>query len=155
MTCPEATAALAQGFAAIAEPGLCVLLDGPVGAGKSFFARSVIQTLMSQNGGVEDVPSPTFTLVQTYELGALDVWHADLYRLTSPDELIELGLEQAFDTALCLIEWPDRLGDLRPEGAIELTLAPDPTDEDRRTVRITAPEHLIDRLKLAIESTAE
>ena len=152
---PGTTAALARALATIAKPGLCVLLNGPVGAGKSFFARSAIQTLMSQNGEVEDVPSPTFTLVQTYELGPLDVWHADLYRLTSPDELIELGLEQAFDTALCLIEWPDRLGDSRPDGAIEITLTPNPTDENHRTARITGPKRLISRLRAVTESTAE
>lgn len=155
MARPEATAALARAFSTIAAPGLCVLLNGPVGAGKSFFARSVIQTLMQRNGEVEDVPSPTFTLVQTYELGSLDVWHADLYRLTNPDELIELGLEQAFDTALCLIEWPDRLGGLRPDGAIEMTLTPSLSGEDRRDMRITGPEHLIGRLQAAMESTAE
>jgi tRNA threonylcarbamoyladenosine biosynthesis protein TsaE len=152
---PEATAALAKALASIAKPGMCVLLQGPVGAGKSFFSRSAIQTLMAQHGGVEDVPSPTFTLVQTYELGPLEVWHADLYRLTSPDELIELGLEDAFDTALCLIEWPDRLGDLRPDGAIEITLTPDITDHARRTVHVTGPQELVDRLKSAMEIIAQ
>ena len=153
LACPQATTALAHAFTKIAEPGLCVLLAGPVGAGKSYFARAAIQALMSQYGGVEDVPSPSFTLVQTYELGTLDVWHADLYRVTNPDELIELGLDQASDTALCLIEWPDRLGDLRPEDVIEITLTPDPTDEERRAVRIEGPKHLIDRLKLAMEAS--
>ena len=155
LACPEATAALARTLTGIAKPGLCVLLDGPVGAGKSYLARTVIQTLMARNGAVEDVPSPTFTLVQTYDLGPLDVWHADLYRLTSADELIELGLEQAFDAAFCLIEWPDRLGGLRPDGALEITLTPDPTQEDRRTVQITGPRQLITCLKAVMESPAE
>ncbi|WP_281857431.1 tRNA (adenosine(37)-N6)-threonylcarbamoyltransferase complex ATPase subunit type 1 TsaE [Litoreibacter halocynthiae] len=151
LTSQDATATLARAFAAIATPGLCVLLDGPVGVGKSFFARNVIQTLMAQKGALEDVPSPTFTLVQTYELGPLDVWHADLYRLTDAGELIELGLEQAFDTAMCLVEWPDRLGCLRPDGAVELTLTPDPDHEDRRHVRIDGPTDLITRLSSAME----
>ncbi|SDW71387.1 tRNA (adenosine(37)-N6)-threonylcarbamoyltransferase complex ATPase subunit type 1 TsaE [Litoreibacter albidus] len=150
----DATAQLARAFAALAQPGLCVLLNGPVGAGKSFFARSVIQTLMAKNGAIEDVPSPTFTLVQTYDLGVLDVWHADLYRLGNPDELIELGLDQAFEAAMCLIEWPDRLGDMRPDAATCLTLTPHPTDYDRRHVEITGPRDLITRLEQAMETSA-
>ncbi|MCL4155780.1 UNVERIFIED_CONTAM: hypothetical protein GTU68_043316 [Idotea baltica] len=152
LACPEETAALARALASIATPGLCVLLEGPVGAGKSFFARSAIQALMAQIGGIEDVPSPTFTLVQTYELGPLDVWHADLYRLTTPDELIELGLELAFDTALCLIEWPDRLGDLRPHGALDLVLTPDSLYPDQRRVQISGPADIITRLIAATEN---
>lgn len=148
-----ATARLARAAASCARPGLCILLSGPVGAGKSFFARTLIQSLMARHGAVEDVPSPTFTLVQSYELGPLDVWHADLYRLTSPDELIELGLEQAFDTALCLIEWPDRLGELRPDGAVELTLTPDAVDPEVRHLRVTAPADLINSLQRAMGSS--
>ncbi|EPX77402.1 tRNA (adenosine(37)-N6)-threonylcarbamoyltransferase complex ATPase subunit type 1 TsaE [Litoreibacter arenae] len=146
------TSTMARAFADLAMPGLCILLEGPVGAGKSFFARSVIQNLMARHGGVEDVPSPTFTLVQTYDLGPLEVWHADLYRLTNPDELIELGLDQAFETALCLIEWPDRLGGLHPKGAVTLNLTPDPQNPDRRSARISGPETLVARLRRATES---
>ena len=118
---PAATEALAARFADFASPGLTILLEGPVGAGKSLFARSLIQTLMRRADALEDVPSPTFTLVQTYDVAGLEIWHADLYRLTSPDELIELGLEAAFVEALCLIEWPDRLHDLTPESAVRLS----------------------------------
>ncbi|WP_298259059.1 tRNA (adenosine(37)-N6)-threonylcarbamoyltransferase complex ATPase subunit type 1 TsaE [uncultured Litoreibacter sp.] len=149
---PEATANLANALATQATPGLTVLLEGPVGAGKSYFARCAIQSLMAQTGMIEDVPSPTFTLVQTYELDQLDVWHADLYRLTNPDELIELGLEQAFDTALCLIEWPDRLGDLRPAGALNISLTPDAKDPDRRFVQINGPSEIVTRLIAAMET---
>ncbi|SFR34191.1 tRNA (adenosine(37)-N6)-threonylcarbamoyltransferase complex ATPase subunit type 1 TsaE [Litoreibacter janthinus] len=150
---PDATTHLARAFSTLARSGMCILLEGPVGAGKSFFARALIQTLMAKNGGLEDVPSPTFTLVQSYELGQLDVWHADLYRLTSSDELIELGLDDAFETALCLIEWPERLGDLRPEHAIELTLTPDLHDLTLRHAQITAPVETINSLKKAMESS--
>ncbi len=101
------TAALARRIAAQLGAGDCLLLEGPVGAGKSHFARSLIQSLQEEP---EDVPSPTFTLVQTYETPQADIWHCDLYRLTSPDEVLELGLEDALDHAICLIEWPDRLG---------------------------------------------
>jgi tRNA threonylcarbamoyladenosine biosynthesis protein TsaE len=65
------------------------------------------------------VPSPTFTLVQSYQAD-VEIWHADLYRLSHPDEVLELGLDEAFDSAICLIEWPDRLGSLLPKGAMRL-----------------------------------
>ena len=100
-------------------PGDTVLLSGPVGAGKTHLARAVVQHRL---GRAEDVPSPTFTLVQTYEGEAGEVWHADLYRLTSPDEVLELGLEAAFGTAVCLVEWPDRLGPLAPSDALRIGL---------------------------------
>ena len=76
--------------------GDTVLLSGDVGAGKTALARACIQARLSEIGAVEDVPSPTFTLVQVYELTETQIWHADLYRLTSVDELYELGLDQAF-----------------------------------------------------------
>lgn len=112
---PGATLRLAEALAALAQPGLVVLLDGPVGAGKTTLARQTIQTLLAQAGRMEDIPSPTFTIVQTYEAQHFEVWHADLYRLTSTSELTELGLDEAFDTAFCLIEWPDRLGAEAPD----------------------------------------
>lgn len=98
--------------------GDVVLLSGPIGAGKSCFARALIQGLLAQFDKIEDVPSPTFTLVQVYHAGNLEIWHSDLYRLTSTDEVAELGLFDAFETALCLVEWPDRLGDEAPEHAV-------------------------------------
>lgn len=116
---PAATERLGAWFAPHLRAGDCLLLEGPIGAGKSLFARSFIQ---SRLGRAEDVPSPTFTLVQTYEAD-LEVWHADLYRLSHPDEVFELGLEAAFDTGICLIEWPDRLGRFAPGGALRLVFA--------------------------------
>lgn len=118
---------LAERMLAHLRPGDCVLLEGPVGAGKSFFARALIQAQMRRDGALEDVPSPTFTLVQMYETGAGEIWHADLYRLGSADELEELGLADAFDDAICLVEWPERLGAYRPRRFLKLSfsLAPD------------------------------
>lgn len=112
--------------------GATVLLSGDVGAGKTALARACIQARLSEIGAVEDVPSPTFTLVQVYELTETQIWHADLYRLTSVDELYELGLDQAFEEDICLIEWPDRLGSLRPASALSIQL--DTIDDDARRV---------------------
>ncbi len=114
--------------------GDTVLLSGPVGAGKTELARMFIQARLQGIGALEDVPSPTFTLVQVYDVGSVEIWHADLYRLTSVDELYELGLDAAFGEAVCLIEWPERLGSLRPDAALHLSL--DILDDDRRRVSL-------------------
>lgn len=114
-----ATTRLGAILADLLQPGDTVLLHGPIGAGKTHLARAVIQARL---GRCEDVPSPSFTLVQTYPAANGDIWHADLYRLSHPDEVWELGLDEAFATAICLIEWPDRLGRFAPEGALNITL---------------------------------
>ena len=111
---------LAQTMAPLLQAGDTVLLSGSIGAGKTQFCRALIRARL---GVEEDVPSPTFTLVQTYDAD-VEIWHADLYRLTHPDEARELGLEQAFATAICLIEWPDRLGTDAPTDAIRISLTP-------------------------------
>lgn len=111
---------LGQVMAPHLGPGDTVLLRGTLGAGKSHLARVIIQNRL---GRLEDVPSPTFTLVQIYDTPECEIWHADLYRLSHPDEVMELGLEDAFATAICLVEWPDRLGRLVPANAIEVTLS--------------------------------
>lgn len=127
---PEATATLARRVGAVLRVGDVLLLTGPVGAGKTHFARNLIQSLLHVP---EDVPSPTFTLVQIYGTPGFEVWHTDLYRLTNPDEVIELGLFEAFETAVALVEWPDRLGDLAPANALSLTFTPQ-ADPDRRVL---------------------
>ena len=111
------TVAFARRLAPLLKAGDTVLLSGEIGAGKTFFTRAVIQSLLREP---EDVPSPTFTLVQTYDAGQFDIWHCDLYRISGPDDARELGLEDAFDNAVCLIEWPDRLGRLAPSDALTL-----------------------------------
>ncbi|MCF3592423.1 tRNA (adenosine(37)-N6)-threonylcarbamoyltransferase complex ATPase subunit type 1 TsaE [Rhodobacteraceae bacterium LMO-12] len=115
LSSPEMTAALARRMGAILRPGDVVLLSGGIGVGKTHFARALIQSLQIKP---EDVPSPTFTLVQIYDTSAGELWHSDLYRLGHPDEVVELGLTEAFDNAICLVEWPDRLGDLTPSDAL-------------------------------------
>ncbi|OIQ33200.1 MAG: tRNA (adenosine(37)-N6)-threonylcarbamoyltransferase complex ATPase subunit type 1 TsaE [Alphaproteobacteria bacterium MedPE-SWcel] len=125
----DETTELAHRIARMLNPGDVVLLEGPIGAGKTHFARSLIQSLLTEP---EDVPSPTFTLVQIYELATCDLWHADLYRLSHVDEVEELGLIAAFEDAICLVEWPEKLGDLRPETALTLRLSLDARDENAR-----------------------
>ncbi|MFN3994121.1 MAG: tRNA (adenosine(37)-N6)-threonylcarbamoyltransferase complex ATPase subunit type 1 TsaE [Tabrizicola flagellatus] len=126
---PTATEDLGRRLAVLARPGDVVLLEGAIGAGKSCLARAFIRARL---GEVEEVPSPTFTLVQVYPDAEGEIWHADLYRLTHPDEVWELGLDQAFETAICLVEWPDRLGSHRPKGALTIRL--EPLGEGRRAV---------------------
>jgi tRNA threonylcarbamoyladenosine biosynthesis protein TsaE len=128
---PDQTAAFARALGAQLRAGDTVLLSGDVGAGKTHLARALIQSLLAAH---EDVPSPTFTLVQVYDSDAgSEIWHADLYRLSDPSEIEELGLTDAMEHAICLIEWPDRLGDLRPDDALDITLTA--TDvEDHRTL---------------------
>jgi tRNA threonylcarbamoyladenosine biosynthesis protein TsaE len=117
------TAALAARLAPRLGPGDAVLLSGPVGAGKSAFARALIRARLRDPEA--EVPSPSFTLVQTYGEGTGALWHADLYRLSHPDEVAELGLLAALEEAICLVEWPDRLGPLAPASALCLDLAPE------------------------------
>jgi tRNA threonylcarbamoyladenosine biosynthesis protein TsaE len=133
LTSPDQTAALAKHLGALLHAGDTLLLEGPIGAGKTHFARSLIQSRMDV---IEDVPSPTFTLVQTYDLPDAEIWHADLYRLSGPQDVVELGLSDAFETAICLIEWPDRLGELKPAKALTLTLSQGQTD-DMRVLSLT------------------
>ena len=122
---PEDTSNLGARLASHLRPGDCVLLSGGLGTGKTHFARALIQKRLADKNLFEEVPSPTYTLVQMYDDSTCEIWHADLYRLSGPDELIELGLEEAFETAITLIEWPDRLGDLKPRNALHLAFEMD------------------------------
>ena len=103
----QATTRLGQVIAPLLAAGDSVLLYGPLGMGKSTLARGLIRALTTPD---EDVPSPTFTLVQFYE-SAPPVAHFDLYRLTRPEEAFEMGLDEALDEGCVVIEWPERLGE--------------------------------------------
>ena len=124
----EDTGRAAAALGAMLVPGDILLLEGPVGAGKTHFARQLILPLLAQP---EDIPSPTFTLVQSYDTTSGPLWHADLYRIGSVHEIEELGLTEAFEDAICLVEWPDRLGPLTPRAALCLSFSNGPTDESR------------------------
>ena len=132
---PAATDRLAVVMADFIHAGDTILLSGHVGAGKSHFARAFIR---SHFGPSEDVPSPSFTLVQAYQNTTVEIWHADLYRLSHPDEVQELGLIDAMQQAICLIEWPDRLGDLITNRAIHLSLS---AKGDVHRATLVAPHH--------------
>lgn len=121
----EATTRLGAAIAPLLAPGETVLLYGPLGMGKSTLARGLIRALTTPD---EDVPSPTFTLVQFYESDP-PVAHFDLYRLTRPEEAAEIGLDEALDEGCAIIEWPERLGEdpgpwLGPD-RLSVTLAED------------------------------
>tara|TARA_Y100000589_G_scaffold114068_1_gene108343 strand:- start:1286 stop:1750 length:465 start_codon:yes stop_codon:yes gene_type:complete len=116
---PLETEELASALKENLQNGDIILLKGEIGAGKSLFARSLIQSTMDQ---VEEVPSPTFTIVQTYETKLGSIWHADLYRLTDQSEIFELGLIDAFVSEIVIVEWPDRLGHLEPQDALTVEI---------------------------------
>lgn len=149
----DQTTALAQALAPLLTRGSTVLLNGVVGAGKTHFARQIILTRLASIGITDDVPSPTFTLVQTYDLGDVEIWHADLYRLTDVSEVYELGLEAAFDTELCLVEWPDRLAEITPTDALTVSFEVIDSDVRLATLQWTAPawEPIVNQVLQAID----
>ncbi len=124
-----ATEALGARLAARLGPGDLVALYGQLGAGKTTFARGVIRALL---GPDVETPSPTYTLVQNYAAPGLEIVHADLYRLERADDVLELGLEDAFVTSAVLVEWPERLGARMPRDRLELYLDDDAGTGGRR-----------------------
>ena len=130
---PDDAASLGARIAAQLEAGDAVLLEGDLGAGKTTLARAIIAALT----GETDAPSPTYTLVQSYETDSgFGLLHADLYRLEDAGELDELGLDEALDQGAALIEWPDRLGAWRPADRLEIRL--EETGDGGRDVRLNA-----------------
>jgi tRNA threonylcarbamoyladenosine biosynthesis protein TsaE len=114
-----ATQALAGRIAALARPGDAILLEGALGAGKTEFARAFIRA--AGDDPILEVPSPTFTLVQSYDVPGGPLHHFDLWRLSGPADLSELGWDEARE-GIVLVEWPERLGDQRPADALTIAL---------------------------------
>lgn len=114
-----ATEALAARLASVAQAGDCILLEGPLGAGKTALARAFLRVAAADPA--MDVPSPSFTLVQIYDTKLGSVFHYDLWRLDGSESLAELDWEDALD-GIVLVEWPDRLGELRPTNALTIRL---------------------------------
>ena len=141
-----ATEAFGRRLARALRRGDVVALKGGLGVGKTTLARAIVAGLSPEHG---DVPSPTFTLVQTYPVelgdGPAELWHFDLYRLDRPDQVYELGIEEALAGGVSLIEWPERLGALLPPRRLEIVLSPGATASARRAV-VDAAGDWADRL---------
>lgn len=132
-----ATEALAARLARLARPGDALLLTGPLGVGKSALARAFLRA--AAGDAALEVPSPTFTLLQSYDLpGGIAAHHFDLYRLTGPEGLLELGWDEARQ-GIVLVEWPERLGHFAPPDALHVQLAPGAC-EDARAARLAGWE---------------
>lgn len=141
-----ATDRLGAHLAGLLEAGRIITLSGPLGVGKSELARAIIRHGCGETG---DIPSPSFTLVQTYQTaGGLEVWHMDCWRLERPDDALNLGVEDAFYEAACLIEWPEKLGQLLPAGGIGIVLGMAAADS-ARTAEITGPDALLADMQAA------
>lgn len=138
-----ATARLAAALGDLLRPGDTVCLYGGLGAGKTAFSRALIRSL--SGNPEEEVPSPTFTLVQLYPLPRFDLWHFDLYRLSGPEEVAELGWEEAQAGGCALVEWPERLGDLLPADRLDLTLTV--TGPESRTATLAGSPSWTPRLE--------
>ena len=151
---PAATERLARTLAPRLGAGDLIGLTGGLGAGKSLFARALIGARLAALGRSEEVPSPSYTLVQTYDLGGVELWHADLYRLGATGELAELGLEDAFASAICLVEWADRLGPALPPRRLMLSLEFVSGDDDARAARLDATGPGWDWLPAALAEAA-
>jgi tRNA threonylcarbamoyladenosine biosynthesis protein TsaE len=120
----SATAKLGAAIAQHLRRGDGLMLSGALGAGKTTLARAIIGAAQIAAGLTpEDVPSPTYTLVQTYSAGELTIWHADLYRLNSAAEVVELGLDEALATGVLLVEWPEKLGAALPADRLDISLS--------------------------------
>ena len=123
--------ALGASLASCLKAPKVIALYGTLGAGKTTFVRGFIRSLLK-----EDVPSPTFTLLQTYTTPLGDIYHFDFYRLKSPEEALELNIEEAFATGICFLEWPEKIGKFLPKKQVSITF------ETVRTERLVTIEGL-------------
>ncbi len=136
----EQTAQIAAQLADITEIGDVWALFGTLGMGQSVFARAFIKHLSN----AEEVPSPTFTLVQMYHTQKFDIYHYDLYRLEKTSDIFELDVEDAFYNGVSLVEWPEKMGNLAPRNMWNITIEAD--DKGRKITISTEDENKISRL---------
>ena len=141
----DAALSLGARLAAICRPGDVIALWGGLGMGKTVIARGFVRAVL---GADEEVPSPTFTLVQPYDGPDFTLYHFDLYRLNDPEEAFELDIEDAFTEGISLIEWPERLGPYLPGGRLDIKLSPGESETQRR-VRLSGGGDWTERLKRA------
>jgi tRNA threonylcarbamoyladenosine biosynthesis protein TsaE len=136
----DATAVLAAAVSSQLRLGDMVGLTGPLGAGKTAFARHLIaaRCKAARQAPPKEVPSPTFTLVQTYDIGDEILSHFDLYRLDRPEDSQELGFDDALSDGPVLVEWPDRLGPFIPADRLDMTFVFDGREDDARSVGLSA-----------------
>ncbi|HOO80925.1 MAG TPA: tRNA (adenosine(37)-N6)-threonylcarbamoyltransferase complex ATPase subunit type 1 TsaE [Alphaproteobacteria bacterium] len=128
------TSRIAAALAEDLQPGNVLLLHGTLGMGKTVFARALIRALTNQHD--IDVPSPTFTLVQLYDGLTCPIYHYDLYRIEHPDEIFELGWDDALADGITIVEWPDRLGPYKPPLSLDITLSNADNDPNKREILI-------------------
>ena len=133
----EETAKIATDLASTLKPGDVILLHGTLGMGKTVFARALIRALTGNAD--EDVPSPTFTLIQTYGAPDGPVYHFDLYRIEDPDEILQLGWEDALDDGITIVEWPERLGPYKPAQTLDISLSSVDNNPNARQIQIQKP----------------
>jgi tRNA threonylcarbamoyladenosine biosynthesis protein TsaE len=137
-----ATGILASQLANLAEPRDIIALTGNLGLGKTAFARAFITAL----GGSGEVTSPTFSLVQVYELSRINVYHFDLYRIENSEEIFELGIEDAFADGISLIEWPDRMATYLPPERLDIFFSNGLDENARRVLLVGHGENWVNRL---------
>ena len=117
----QETSHIAADLATRVKKGDIIALYGTLGMGKTVFCRGFIESFLPKT----EVPSPTFTLLQTYDTDKFPIYHFDMYRLKSPDEAYEIGVEDAFVDGVSLIEWPEKIGRILPKNHISVTIEPD------------------------------
>jgi len=125
----------AQDLATTLKKPTILCLYGDLGMGKSVFARALIRALC--NDETLEVPSPTFTLVQTYEDCEIPIHHYDLYRIKKPEEIFELGWEESCANAITIVEWPERLGAYKPLETLDITITKSENSNNHREIQIS------------------
>lgn len=132
----EQTQEIAQKLAKITKRGDIWALSGTLGAGKTVFSRAFVQALSD----AEEVPSPTFTLLQTYTAPDFDIYHYDLYRVEKPSEIFELDVEEAFYSGVSLVEWPEKMGCFAPRNMFTVTIETVKNHKNKRKITVSCED---------------